>query len=240
MLSVTHPERQGKERVGMTAALAATLAWVPTIADIRRLASGDASSPGWAIAAVQLVADLHASQPGLPEEAHRALCEAALPVAAILLSRDIDPDDRALVSDFSASALLARFVRLGNRQDLDEALNIWRAEVLRTDSSWGCEARVNFAAALLVSVEHTGTEEHLAEAQEVLGSALGLAATVEQRAVISGALGNVHLDRYDIHHDPGDLGMAIHAFQGAASRAAANCRLSWRDVRGSGYVSAAA
>jgi tetratricopeptide (TPR) repeat protein len=187
-----------------------------TIAGIRRLASLEASSAGWREAALRAVATLHLGVPELTEDEHAAQCEEGLPLAAALLDQDLDSDDRAMVADFASAVLLARFTARRDRHDLDEALRIRRAEAARADSAFGCEARINLAAALMISCEHTGAGPHLAEAREALDSALELATTAEQRAVISGALGNVHSQRYDLHQDPEDLDRSVQAYQAAA------------------------
>ncbi|WP_326643663.1 CHAT domain-containing protein [Nonomuraea fuscirosea] len=188
----------------------------PSVADVRRLLAADPAASAWVPAALGLVELLHAEAWELPEEEHTLLCEESLPVAALLLGLALDADDRALVSDFASCVLLARFARLGDDADLAEAVRLRRAEAARTDSAWGCAARVNLAGALLVSAERTGSVPDLDEAGQTLDTALGQAATPEERAVVHGALGNVHLHRYDLRREPGDLRLAVEAFAAAA------------------------
>lgn len=188
----------------------------PSVADVRRLLAADPAASAWVPAALGLVELLHAEAWELPEEEHTLLCEESLPVAALLLGLALDADDRALVSDFASCVLLARFARLGDDADLAEAVRLRRAEAARTDSAWGCAARVNLAYALLVSAERTGSVPDLDEAGQTLDTALGQAATPEERAVVHGALGNVHLHRYDLRREPGDLRLAVEAFAAAA------------------------
>jgi tetratricopeptide (TPR) repeat protein len=187
-----------------------------TIERIRRLASAGPSSAEWPSTAILLIELLHAGQPELPENEHAACCEESLPVAAMLLGQDLSPDDRAMVSDFSACVLLDRFMRDGNHDDLAAVLRIRRAEASRADSAWGCEARINLAGALLVSFEQTGIGAHLEEAGEALDLALELASTAEQRASALGAVGNMRSQRYDFYRDPSDLRLAIEVYGIAA------------------------
>ncbi|MWA03304.1 hypothetical protein F8568_023575 [Actinomadura sp. LD22] len=199
----------------------------PTLTEIRRLvaaAKGETPASDWNETAVDLVGLLHAGVLDVTEEEHTELCREALAVAGILLRRDLQPDDRAVVSDFASTVLLDRFREEEDEDALDAAVEIRRAEAARAEADLGCAANVNLASALMTAFDHDGAESRLTEAVEALGTAYRLATTDGQRAIVSGALGNMRSCRYALHHDRADLEAAVREYENAAEAPDASVR----------------
>ncbi len=181
----------------------------------RLLAAVDLSAPDGPALALRLVEHLYADEPddiATPDGARPDPRDDGLRVALALLGSDLAAEDRALVSDFCAGALLERYLRRQAPRDLDEALDVRRAQAESTGPEWACAAHVNLASLLMTSWDWTGREEHLHEARAALTAATGHAVSPAECAVVAGARGNLHSRLYDLHRDVEDLREAIDAY----------------------------
>ncbi|MGV9341211.1 CHAT domain-containing protein [Streptomyces sp. NPDC003688] len=186
-----------------------------TLENWRHLAAVDLSAPEGPGQALRWVEHLYEGDPDDDEELGAARPDPrddGIPVALALLERDLAADDRALVSDFCSGELLQRYLRRRTAGDLDEALDVRRAQADLAGPEWACAAHVNLASLLMTSWDLTGREEHLDQARAALTAATGHAGTSVERAIVAGGRGNLHSRLYELHRDGEDLRAAIDAY----------------------------